>query len=223
MKDIVILGAGGLGQEIAWLIEEINEKSLTWNLLGYLDDYPGINGSTLSGYKVLGRFSDFRKYPNAEFVVAFGDPLVRLRVVKMIEDGTVSWATLVSPTVKVSETNTLGKGVVIGRNTDLTVGCTIGDHVMLNIHVVLGHGVSIGPFSIVSPNVTVNGGASIGMACLIGSNSFIRDVTVGDFVTIGASSCVVKDVESDVVVFGVPARVIKQGPPTHSVTKSERK
>ena len=93
---------------------------------------------------------------------------------------------------------------------------------MLNIHVVLGHDVTIGDYSIVSPNVTINGGAKLGNTCSVGANAFIRDITIGDFVTVGASSCVVKDVESNCVVAGVPANIIKRGKPMHSVTKTER-
>ena len=34
MKDIVIVGAGGFGREVAWLVEEMNAVSPEWRLLG---------------------------------------------------------------------------------------------------------------------------------------------------------------------------------------------
>lgn len=37
MKNIVILGAGGFAREVAWLIEEINNKNAEWNLLGFIE------------------------------------------------------------------------------------------------------------------------------------------------------------------------------------------
>ena len=42
MKDIIILGAGGLGQEVVWLVEEINDTRKEWNILGYLDSHPSV-------------------------------------------------------------------------------------------------------------------------------------------------------------------------------------
>ena len=33
MKDIVIIGAGGFGREVAWLIEDINKVNLEWNII----------------------------------------------------------------------------------------------------------------------------------------------------------------------------------------------
>lgn len=37
MKDLYIIGAGGFGREVAWLIERINEVTPTWNLKGLID------------------------------------------------------------------------------------------------------------------------------------------------------------------------------------------
>ncbi len=223
MKDIIILGAGGLGQEIAWLIEEINEEKKRWNILGYIDSHPAVQNLEFIGYPVLGPLDLIDKYKNAYYVIAYGDPKLRKRIVQStLNIYNVKWANLYSPTVRIHSSNKIGKGVVIGRYSDLTLDCQIGNFVMLNIHVVLGHDVIIGDYTIVSPNVTINGSARVGSTCSVGANSFIRDVTINDGVTIGASSCVIRDVESDCVAAGVPVRIIHKGKPIHSVTKSER-
>ena len=38
MKEIIILGAGDFGREVAGLIEEINKISPSYTIVGYLDD-----------------------------------------------------------------------------------------------------------------------------------------------------------------------------------------
>ena len=38
MKNIVIIGAGGVGREVSLIIQQINELEQTWNLLGFIDD-----------------------------------------------------------------------------------------------------------------------------------------------------------------------------------------
>jgi len=223
MKDIIIIGAGGLAQEMAWLIEEINEGGPMWNLLGYLDPDPTLVGREIIGYPVLGSDDCAVRYPQAWFVPGIGDPRLKHRIIDSLKSlGVDNWATLISPTVRVHPSNVFGQGVVIGRNTDLTTGCILEDHVFVNIHVVLGHGVRIGPYTSVNPNVMINGEARIGSTCLIGANAFVRDVVVGDGVTVGAGSVVIGDVEPDCVVAGVPAKVIRQGSPRHTLTKSER-
>ena len=47
MKDIVIIGAGGFGREVAWLIESINEVANEWNIVGFVDDNKSIHGRLL--------------------------------------------------------------------------------------------------------------------------------------------------------------------------------
>jgi sugar O-acyltransferase (sialic acid O-acetyltransferase NeuD family) len=222
MKDLVIVGAGALGQEVAWLVEEINDREREWNILGYLDDFTDLLGTQKIGYPVLGPYSMAKEFRKAYFVIAFGDARLREKMAIELTGIGLKWANLYSPTVRIHPSNKIGKGVVIGRYTDLTVNCDIGDFVYLNIHCVLGHEVRIGKYSIVSPNVTINGGATIGSGCQIGANAFIREVIVGDHVIVGASSCVVKNVESDCVVAGVPAKMIHQGPANTSISRSER-
>jgi len=222
MKDLIVLGAGGLGQEIVWLAEEINESKPSWNILGYLDDNSTIQGNVIHGYPVLGKIDDSRNYPGAYFFLGVGDPRLRRKLVDAITRYDPKWATLISPTVRVHRSNKLGTGVGIGRYSDLTLNCDIDDFAYVNIHVVLGHEVTIGEFSVIDPNVCINGEGIIGRNCLIGANSFVRDVNVGDGVTVGAGSVVVKDVEPDCVVAGVPARVIRMGSPRHTLSKTER-
>jgi hypothetical protein len=38
MRKLVIVGVGGFGREIAWLVERINAMEPTWELLGFIDD-----------------------------------------------------------------------------------------------------------------------------------------------------------------------------------------
>lgn len=223
MRDIVVLGAGGLGLEMAWLIEEINEHRPSWRLLGFLDSDPKLAGSRLLGYEVLGTDDDAHRYAEAGFVLGVGDARLRKRIVDRLLPVVSHWPTLVSPTAWVHPSNSLGRGVVVGRYADMTVNCVIEDFVMINIHAVLGHAVRVGRYSIVDPNTTINGEGTVGECCLVGANAFVRDVTVGNNVTIGAGAVVVKDVEDDCVVAGVPARIIRRGAPDHALTKSERR
>jgi sugar O-acyltransferase (sialic acid O-acetyltransferase NeuD family) len=222
MEKIIILGAGAMGQEVVWLIEEINENKKTWEIIGFLDDFAFGTKEQILGYPVLGKYSDILNFKDSFFILAFGDPRLTERLYNELNGINYKWASLISPTVRIHPSNKIGKGVIIGRFTDLTVNCEIHDFAILNIHVVLGHEVTVGEFSIISPNVTVNGGGKIGRACQIGANAFIKDVTIGDYSTVGASSCVVKPVENYCVVAGIPAKVLHQGTPNTSISRSER-
>jgi len=222
MNKIIIIGAGALGQEIAWLIEEINDKSNQWTILGFLDDYAFSKNNSILDYPCLGEYKDASKYQDVYFALGFGDPRLREKVYNEIDGDKLKWATLISPTVRVHRSNNIGEGVIIGRNADLTISCKIQKLAYINVHVVLGHEVEVGEFTIISPNVTINGGGKIGKACQIGANAFVKDVTIGNYSTVGASSCVVKSVEEFCVVAGVPAKLLHKGMPTKSISRSER-
>jgi sugar O-acyltransferase (sialic acid O-acetyltransferase NeuD family) len=219
VRDLIVLGSGGLAQEYAWLVEEINEEERSFNLLGYLDDDPDRGKKNYLGYQVLGPVADLPRFRNAWAIAGVGDPRARRQIIERLLPQHSRWANLVSPTVRLHSSHRIGIGVMIGRYTDMTVGCEIGNHVMVNIHAVLGHAVRVGDFSVVSPNVTINGEATIGSTCYIGANAFVRNVTVGDGATVGASSAVVKDVPADCVVAGVPAKILHSGIPSHKLTR----
>lgn len=219
IKDLIILGSGGLAQEYAWLVEEINDNEKTINLLGFLEDNLERINKEYIDYPVLGPISNVAKYPKAYYIAGVGDPAIRKALVEKVSPYNPKWTNLISPTVRLHKSHKIGYGVMVGRYTDMTVGCEIGNHVMVNIHVVLGHSVKVGDFSVISPNVTINGEGTIGKVCYIGANAFVRNLKINDYATVGAGSVVVKEVPEYCVVAGVPAKILHQGLPTHKLTR----
>ena len=65
MKDLIIIGSGGLGRETAWTAERINAVSPEWNILGFIDDNIQIQGHMIDGYRVIGTVAAVSKYPDA--------------------------------------------------------------------------------------------------------------------------------------------------------------
>ena len=54
LKSLYIIGAGGFGREVAWLVERINAERPTWDLRGFIDDNSAIQGSLQDTYYVVG-------------------------------------------------------------------------------------------------------------------------------------------------------------------------
>jgi len=100
---------------------------------------------------------------------------------------------------------TIGKGLSLYHGQALVVNKStiIGSNCVLRNSTTIGHKkLSDGTFSAcprIGNNVDI--GANV---CIIGG------ITIGDNVIIGAGSVVVKDVPSDCVVVGNPARVVEQ-------------
>lgn len=207
MKDIVIAGAGGLGREVAWLLEGINYDRKQWNILGYVDDNPAIKGKIYEGYEVLGGWDCLLKYSGIFFTVAIGDPAAKKDMLGKMNKTDASMATLIHPNASTGKTSRINPGAIIQAGCRITVNVSVGTGVILNLNCTVGHDAVIGDFSTLHPAVNISGRVNIGEACLLGTNcSVIQNVTIADNVTVGAGAVVTRDLPFGCTAVGVPAK-----------------
>lgn len=211
MKEIVILGAGDFGKEVAWLIEEINKRTPTYIILGYLDDDEKKIGQSFNGYECLGPISyltELNQNHHACAVIANQDVDIRKKFVDMFP-GFEDWETLIHPSVNISDTSTVGKGSIICASGNVSCNTVIGDFCLFNISVTMGHDCVVGNYvsimsgSCVSGHVTIGDGAYLATNCTI-----VPGMKVGDHAKVGAGSVVIRNVRAETTVMGVPAKKI---------------
>lgn len=212
MKDIVILGGGDFGKEVAWLIEDINKAEPTYNLIGFLDDDEKKIGQKVNGYEVLGPISSLteldRRGPVCA-VIATQDGDVRKKIAGMFPDFE-GWETLIHPTANVSDTTTIGKGSIICSKISISVNTVIGEFCVFNIGIIMGHDCVIGDFVSIMSGVCITGHVRIKDGAYIATNStVIPGMKIGDHARVGAGSVVIRNVKDNTLVMGVPAKVIK--------------
>src|SRR5688572_3851107 len=65
MRDLLILGSGVHGAEMAEIVERVNRVSPMWNLLGFLSPNNPQVGMERNGYPVLGGPDALTEYPDA--------------------------------------------------------------------------------------------------------------------------------------------------------------
>ena len=212
MKDIVIIGAGGFGREVQWLIERINKRSKTWNLLGYIDDNVEI-GTIINGYEVLGDIKFLRKYnKKINVVCAIGVPEIRGKIIeKLYSLENVSYPNLIDPSVEMSNHIDMGEGNIICAGSILTVNIKIGDFNIINLDCTIGHDDIIESFVTIYPSVNISGNVIIGAKTEVGTGSkIIQNKVVGSDIIIGANSTVAKSLKSAGTYVGTPAKRINK-------------
>ena len=212
MKDLIIIGASGFGREVAWLVERINSKEPTWNLLGFIDDNDDIQGQKINGYAVLGKSEDVSKYTGAYFVCAIGASKTREKVINQVKgiNPDIKFGTVIDPSVEMSNLVTVGEGTIICAHTIITVNVEIGSHVIINLDCTVGHDAVIQDFVTLYPSVNVSGITNIGYCSELGTGmQIIQGKTVGNYSIVGAGAVVVKDIPDKCTAVGSPAKPIK--------------
>lgn len=212
MKDLIIVGASGFGREVAWLVERANAVNPDWNLLGFLDDDESIQGAVINGYPVLGVIDDATGYPDACYVCAIGSAGVRELVIARLVEGNpdIRYATLIDPSVEMSEYVEIGEGSIICAHTIVTTNVTIGRHVIINLDCTVGHDAALHDFVTLYPSVNVSGITDIGRCSEMGTGSaIIQTRNVGDYSIVGAGAVVVRDIPARCTAVGSPAKPIK--------------
>ena len=207
MKDLYIIGAGGFGREIIWIVERINQVQNTWNINGFIDDDISFKGKIIDGYKVVGTVETLSAFLGAWAVCAVGNAKVRKTIIERLPD--TKFATLIDPDVKMSNRILVGEGSIICAGTILTVDISIGKHNIINLDCTVGHDAIFDNFVTMYPSVNVSGQVSIGRCVELGTgSSIIQGIHIGEKIIIGAGAVVVKDLKESGTYVGCPVKRI---------------
>lgn len=210
MKNIVIVGAGGVGRETSLIIQQINELKSTWNLIGFIDDDVNSWGNVINGYPVIGGMDSLEKLSlDTYVVVAIANYKVKKRIVNKINNR-FKFATIVHPRVWLHDYMTLGEGTIIYEGAILTTNIKVGNHVIISPKCGIGHDSIIKDYVSLLWNVNISGNDIIEEGVMMGSAStVIQGKRIGKGSTVGAGAVVIDNIDSYSTVVGVPAKVIK--------------
>jgi len=212
MKDIVVIGAGGFGREVAQLIEDINMDKKSWNLLGFIDETTIKHGTIINSHIVLGGFDWLEKNggDNLSAICAIGNPRDKYAVIKKLSPYRMNFTNLIHQEAKVSKFVEYGYGNIICSNCFISVNSKIGNHVSINPGCGIGHDVVIGDYTSLYWNVTLSGNVKVGEGCEVGSKTdIIPKRTIAKWSIIGAGAVVTKDIPENCTAVGIPAKPIK--------------
>lgn len=219
MKKLYIIGAGGFGREVAWLVERINENEeakgneAAWQIAGFIDDNESIQGQQQDAYTVAGTCIELMKMAENEeiyAVCAVGAAKTRKMIVDKFIDSKVKFATVIDPSVIISKRVDIGEGTIICAGTIITVDIKIGNHVIINLDCTIGHDDIIHDYVTIYPSVNVSGNVEVGECSEMGTGmQIIQGKKVKSGTIIGAGAVVVKDINEAGVYVGSPAKKVK--------------
>ncbi|RZF58881.1 acetyltransferase [Sphingobacterium corticibacterium] len=205
-KEIVILGAGGLGREIHSWIQ--NDKNTTYRISGFRDD----NFSSLDMYglrdMLLGSLSSVEDRENVLIGIMDCDFKSSL-FENLKKKNQIEICGYIHESVIVGIRSNFGEGVVLFPKVVISCDVEIGDATFINLGSQIGHDVRIGNCVSIMPNVDLGGGVVIEDNVFIGTGATILPgVKIPENSRIGAGSVVVKSIKKSGTFFGNPARKI---------------
>ncbi len=216
VPDLLLIGAGGFSRETAEAVRALNAVRPTWRLLGFLDDSPALHGSEIGGVPVLGPIELVHEHPHAQLVITTGRPdnyVSRRLISRKLGLDDDRYATIVHPTATVGTTCEVGAGSVLLAHADLTADVVVGRHVAIMPQVVLPHDVRVDDFATLASSVRVGGACHVAEGAYVGSGTCLREqITVGAWAMVGMGSVVTRDVPSERMWWGTPARDVDRAP-----------
>lgn len=209
MKDLVIIGAGDFGREMANIVERINDskRGKEWKLLGFVDDNEEIQQTLVDGYPVIGPI-DYLNHVDEEVytICALGVAKTRKKVLEKIDNPIIKFATLIDPDARVYRDATVGEGSIICGGSILSINTHVANHVIVNLNCTLGHDAVVEKYSVVNPGVNISGKVTVKECSDLGTGAkVIQGLDIGPNVVIGAGAVVVKGVLEEGTYVGVPA------------------
>lgn len=206
-RDLVVYGASN--PCVLKILDAINKRAPTWNLVGFIDDTPGKSGQLFYGHPILGgrdRIRTFDLEKTSFFNNVFGTMSGRKKVAQILEENGCQLVSLITPGTDLSFTK-VGIDVAIEAQVAIDTDVIIGDHSCIKRSASLGHENILDTFVFIGPGVTVCGRVKIHEGAYIGAGSCILpELEIGRGSVVGAGSVVTRNVPPGVTVFGNPAR-----------------
>ncbi|MCC7419051.1 MAG: NeuD/PglB/VioB family sugar acetyltransferase [Planctomycetaceae bacterium] len=198
---VVVLGAGGHAKVVVSLL-----RSCGYEVGGLYDDRREVWGTRVLGVEVIGAI-ELLKSHRGPAVIAIGNGRVRQSLASQLP---LDWLTAVHPTAWVDPEVTIGPGTVICAGAVIQPDVQIGAHNIVNTSATVDHDCVLGDFVHIAPGAHLTGNIRVGDGVLVGAGAVaIPGLTIGAWTTIGGGATVVRDLPSEVIAIGNPARILR--------------
>ena len=206
MKNLIIIGAGGMGRTVYSNALESVGYGEKFIVKGFIDD----NLKALDGFPnyppVIDTIRDYQPQEDDVFVSSMGGASRRPCMEEIIRRGG-EFQSLIHQTARLLTNVKLGKGNFIGAYTVIGNDVVVGDYNMIQSYTIIGHDAKVGNYNRIDTHVTCVGGTVIEDNVNIHTSAVIsHNVVVETGAHVGALSFVIKKVKAGTTVMGNPAK-----------------
>lgn len=208
MKQLIIIGAGGMGRTFYSNALESVGYGERFVVKGFIDDDINALDGFLNYPPLIGTIKDYVPKVNDVFVSSIGGASRRLCMEEIIRRGG-EFIELIHQTARIYNNVKLGKGNFIGAYSVIGNDAVVGDYNMIQSYTVIGHDAKVGSWNRIDTHVTCVGGTVVEDNVNIHTSAVIsHNVVVETGAHVGALSFVFKRVKAGTTVMGNPAKKI---------------
>lgn len=208
-KDIILVGGGGHCKSCI----DVIEQEYKFQIAGVVD-LPEKLHHKIFNYKIIGNDDDLieivKKYEY--FLITLGQiktPDKRISLFEKIKNLGGKFPVIKSPLAYISKHANIQEGTVLMHGALVNAGAKIGQNCIVNTKSLIEHDAVIGNHCHIATNAVVNGDCNVGSGTFLGSNAMIHEsVHIGVQCIVGAGAAVIKDVNSNTTVVGIPAKAV---------------
>jgi UDP-perosamine 4-acetyltransferase len=231
MRSLVVLGAKEHAKVMVATLEDAPYTD--WEVVGFLDDNPALEGTRLLDRPVLGPMARLEALARSGSVqgaligVSCGHMPVRAKLFRRAVELGLELPTVISPAAFVHRTAKIGMGGAVFAGAVVHAFATVGDNFVAYSNAVVEHECVLDDNVYLGPNVSFCANCRVGANTFIGTGASVIAPHVGADVIVGAGAAVLEDVPDGAVVAGIPARVLRRRSPearqaSYTLRKEER-
>lgn len=216
MKELVMVGSGGCMRELVWQIQEQKKEKEIWKIVGYVDRKKPLDERGISvGEQWIPYLGNddvlLERSEKTNVAICVGEPQLRKKIAeKLQKNANLEFPNLILGDVRLCSDLKIGKGCIISMDARISTNVSLGNFVFLNTGSMVCHDGCLGDFVTLSPRATLAGDVRVGNLCEIGMGTNVRQgIRIGESTIVGAGSVIVKDVEGNCTIVGVPAKKIR--------------
>jgi sugar O-acyltransferase (sialic acid O-acetyltransferase NeuD family) len=218
---VVIIGTGGQSIETLNIIQKINRTNSAkmYNFIGFVHENEQFIGKKIADHFVVACDNNFTtfciKFDKLGVIIPNGIPKVKKKIFNKITSLNITnivYPNIIHPSVIFYEPDVkIGMGNIIAEGVCLTCEIEIGNFNLINFNATIGHNAVVKDFCVVNPLSSISGYVILEGENLIGTGANILEkITIGKHAIVGGGALVNKNVETDVTVVGIPAKVLKK-------------
>ena len=137
-QKLIIVGAGSVGKFIAYNIDQF---TVSYEILGFLDDDLSKHDTTIAGYQVIGTVDSLNEFSDKGYASVWGIafPKIKKKLFDKYQNLVFDFPSFISKSAWISQSVTICAGCIIYPVTSINYECEIGDFLVININCSLVH------------------------------------------------------------------------------------